>query len=206
MPEVDFVTMDIYNTAFDKFAQWAQLAQANGKPAYIEEAWAPDLPNPIGPWNGEPLAGRAIIGPVDADFAAMDANWLHGMMLFASANHLEAMTAFTTEAFFYYGSASDATPDNTTYQTADGQAIQQGQLSSTGQAYLADSRQMGVQRLVDLSSASYATLPTVFNESLQPAGARGARLPYLRLRRGPGDGRCVPNHAGRHNHDDGGRH
>jgi uncharacterized protein (TIGR03437 family) len=164
MPELDFMTMDIYSTAFDKFAEWGQLAQANGKPAYIEEVWAPfDLPNPIGPWNGEPLADRAIIGPVDADFAAMDANWLHGMMLFASANHLEAMTAFTTEAFFYYGSASDATPDNTTYQTADEQAIQQGQLSSTGQAYLAGSQQMGIPRLVDISSASYATLPTVFN-------------------------------------------
>jgi uncharacterized protein (TIGR03437 family) len=164
MPELDFMTMDIYSTAFDKFAQWAQLAQANGKPAYIEEVWAPfDLPNPIGPWNGEPLADRAIIGPVDADFASMDANWLHGMMLFASANNLEAMTAFTTEAFFYYGSASDATPDNTTYQAADEQAIQQGQLSSTGQAFLADAQQMGVQRIVDLSSASYATLPTVFD-------------------------------------------
>jgi uncharacterized protein (TIGR03437 family) len=100
---------------------------------------------------------------VNADFAAMDANWLHGMMLFASANHLESMTAFTTEAFFWYGPAGEDTPDNTAYQAADEQAIQQGQLTTTGQAYLADSQQMAVSRLTNLSSASYATLPTVFN-------------------------------------------
>ncbi|MGC9951572.1 MAG: hypothetical protein ABSF64_34910 [Bryobacteraceae bacterium] len=164
MPELDFMTMDIYSTAFDQFAQWAQLAQTNGKGVYIEEVWTPfDLPNPLGPWNGEPLADRALIGPVNADFASMDANWLHGMMLFASANHMEAMTAFTTEAFFFYGPAGEDTPDNTAYQSADEQAMQQGQLSTTGQAFLADSRQMGVQRLTNISSASYATLPTVFN-------------------------------------------
>ena len=171
MPELDFMTMDIYSTAFSKFAAWAQLAQANGNPAYIEEVWSPfDLPSPIGPWNGEPLADRALIGPVDGDFAAMDANWLHGMLLFASANHLEGMTAFTTEAFFYYGSASDATPDNPTYQAADEQAIQQGQLSSTGLAYLAASQQMGVSRLTNISSASYGTLPTVFNPTCGTGG------------------------------------
>ena len=164
IPVLDFVTMDIYSSAFDKFTQWAQLAQANGKGVYIEELWTPfDLPNPLGPWNGEPLADRALIGPVNADFAAMDANWLHGMMLFASANHMESMTPFTTEAFFWYGPAGEDTPDNTAYQTADEQAIRQGQLSTTGQAYLADSGQMGVQRLTNISSASYATLPTVFN-------------------------------------------
>jgi hypothetical protein len=117
MPVLDFMTMDIYSTAFDKFTEWAQLAQANGKGAYIEEVWTPfDLPDPMGPWNGEPLADRALIGPVNADFAAMDATWLHGMMLFASANHMEAMTAFTTEAFFWYGPAGEDTPDNTAYQ------------------------------------------------------------------------------------------
>ncbi|MGA3043747.1 MAG: hypothetical protein ABSF54_23490, partial [Bryobacteraceae bacterium] len=164
MPVLDFMTMDIYSTAFDKFTEWAQLAQANGKGAYIEEVWTPfDLPDPIGPWNGEPLADRALIGPVNADFAAMDATWLHGMMLFASANHLEAVTAFTTEAFFWYGPAGEDTPDNTAYQTADEQAIQQGQLTTTGQAYLTDSQQMGAQRVTNISSASYATLPTVFN-------------------------------------------
>jgi uncharacterized protein (TIGR03437 family) len=163
MPVLDFMTMDIYSTAFDKFTQWAQLAQASGKGVYIEEVWTPfDLPDPLGPWNGEPLADRALIGPVNADFAAMDANWLHGIMLFASANHMESMTAFTTEAFFWYGPAGEDTPDNTNYRAADEQAIQQGQLSSTGQAYLADSQQMGVQRLTSVSSASYATLPTVF--------------------------------------------
>jgi uncharacterized protein (TIGR03437 family) len=169
IPALDFMTMDIYSTAFDEFAQWAQLAQANNKGVYIEEVWTPfDLPNPLPPWNGEPLADRALIGPVNADFASMDANWLHGMMLFASANHMEGMTAFTTEAFFWYGSAGEDTPDDTAYQTADEQAIQQGQLSTTGQAYLADSRQMGVAQLTNISSASYATLPTVFNPTCGP--------------------------------------
>jgi uncharacterized protein (TIGR03437 family) len=81
---------------------------------------------------------------------------------------MEGMTAFTTEAFFWYGSAGEDTPDNTAYQTADEQAIQQGQLSTTGQAYLADSRQMGVAQLTNISSASYATLPTVFNPTCGP--------------------------------------
>lgn len=171
MPVLDFMTMDIYSSAFDKFTQWAQLAQANGKGVYIEEVWTPfDLPDPIGPWNGEPLADRALIGPVNSDFASMDANWLHGMMLFASANHMEAMTPFTTEAFFFYGSAGDDTPDNTTYQAADEQAIQQGQLSTTGQAYLADNKQMAVAQLTNISSASYATLPTVFNPTCGTGG------------------------------------
>jgi len=164
IPVLDFMTMDIYSSAFDKFTHWAQLAHANGKGVYIEEAWTPfDLPDPLPPWNGEPLADRALIGPVNADFEAMDANWLHGMMLFASANQMESMTPFTTEAFFWYGPAGEDTPDNTNYRAADQQAIQQGQFSTTGQAYLADSRQMGVQRLTNISSASYATLPTVFN-------------------------------------------
>jgi uncharacterized protein (TIGR03437 family) len=164
IPVLDFMTMDIYSSAFDKFSQWAQLAQANGKGVYIEEVWTPfDLPNPIGPWNGEPLADRALIGPVNSDFAAMDANWLHGMMLFASANHMESMTPFTTEAFFWYGAAGEDTPDNATYHAAAEQAIQQGQFSSTGQAYLADIRQMAISRLTNISSASYATIPTVFN-------------------------------------------
>ena len=40
--------MDIYSTAFDKFTEWAQLAQTNGKGVYIEEVWAPfDLPDPM---------------------------------------------------------------------------------------------------------------------------------------------------------------
>jgi len=169
IPVLDFMTMDIYSTAFDKFTQWAQLAQANGKGVYIEEVWTPfDLPNPLPPWNGEPLSDRALIGPVNADFASMDANWLHGMMLFASANHMESMTAFTTEAFFWYGPAGQDTPDNPAYQTGDEQAIQQGQLSTTGQAYLAASRQMGVARLTSISSASYATLPTVFDPTCGP--------------------------------------
>jgi len=164
MPVLDFMTMDIYSTAFDKFAQWAQLAQANSKGVYIEEVWAPfDLPDPLGPWNGEPLADRALIGPVNSDFAAMDADWLQGMLLFASANHMEAITPFTTEAFFLYGPAGEDTPDNTVYQAADEQAIQQGQLSTTGQAYLAASRQLAAAQLTNISSASYATLPTVFN-------------------------------------------
>ena len=164
MPVLDFMTMDIYSSAFDKFTEWAQLAQANGKGVYIEEVWAPfDLPNPLPPYNGETLADISVIGPVDSDFAAMDANWLHGMALFASANHMESITPFTTEAFFYYGTASDATPDNSTYQAADEQAIQQGQLTTTGQSYLADSQQMAVKRTISLSSASFATLPSVFN-------------------------------------------
>jgi uncharacterized protein (TIGR03437 family) len=173
LPVLDFMTMDIYSSAFDKFSEWVQLAQSNGKGVYIEEVWTPfDLPNPLPPWNGEPPEDIAVIGPVDSDFAAMDANWLHGIALFASANHLESMTAFTTEAFFYYGTVATATPDNTTYKAADEQAIQQGQLSTTGQSYLTDSQQMAVKRLVNVSSASFATLPTVFN----PTCGTGANI------------------------------
>jgi len=161
---LDFMTMDIYSSAFDKFTEWAQLARSNGKGVYIEEVWAPfDLPDPLPPYTGESLADISLIGPVDGDFAVMDANWLHGIALFAAANHMESMTAFPTEAFFWYGPAGEDTPDNPSYRSADEQAIQQGQLSSTGQAYLADSQQMGAGRLTNLSSASYGTLPTVFN-------------------------------------------
>ena len=171
IPALDFMTMDIYSSAFSKFTQWAQLAQTNGKGVYVEEVWSPfDLPSPMPPYTGQTLADIALVGPVNTDFAAMDANWLHGIALFASANHMESITAFTTEAFFWYGPAGEDTPDNTSYRAADEQAIQQGQLSTTGQSYLADSRTLGVHRLTNISSASYATLPTVFNPTCGSGG------------------------------------
>jgi uncharacterized protein (TIGR03437 family) len=164
IPALDFMTMDIYSTDFSQFSQWAQLAQQNGKGVYIEEVWAPhDVPVPLPANTGESLDELSIVGPANADFMAMDINWLHGMALFASANNMEAMTPFTTETFFLYGPAGSDKPDETSYWDADETAIQQGLLTATAQGYLADSQQMGIRRAVTVSAASYATLPTVFD-------------------------------------------
>ena len=122
IPILDFMTMDIYNDdTFSSVAascpgcatytQWAQLAKDNGKGVYVAETWTPAyLPNPLPAGAISPtgflttsLDELSIVGAVSPDFAALDASWLQAIANFASANGLEAITAFTTQAFFAYG-------------------------------------------------------------------------------------------------------
>lgn len=170
---LDFVTMDIYNDdTFPQYAQWAKMAHTAGKGVYIEETWAPAwVPYPVPPEDLTPLgylradmATLAPIGPLSPDFKQMNSDWLHAMALFASANGMESVTAFTTQAFFAYGTSSiDSKPTDPTYEREVVTAVRQGQLTSTGQTFLANSKQLGMKTATNISSASYATLPSVFN-------------------------------------------
>jgi len=168
---LDFMTMDIYSTSFSVFESWAQLAHANGKGVYIEEVWTPqDLPNPLPAGTGESLDQLSLIGPVCADFQNLDNSWLQAMVQFASDYGMESVTPFTTEAFFYYGTvcgnnsgADDKPSDNSTYWPLLDTALVDGQLTSTGQAWLAQSQKMAIPQAVSLNSASFPTLPTVFD-------------------------------------------
>jgi len=180
MPVLDFTTMEVYDTAnFDTYTKWVQEAHAaadpahpNGKGVYIDQTWAPFyLPSTLPPnWQSQSLDDLALVGSCNGDFTAMDANWLQLMSQFASANQMEAVTAFTTEAFFQYGTAGADKPDNTAYNASAQAAIQAGQLTSTGQAFQANSQKWGIKQATSISSASFATFPTVFNPTCGTGG------------------------------------
>jgi uncharacterized protein (TIGR03437 family) len=171
IPVLDFLTMDIYATTFSQFQQWAQLAHSavdpthpNGKGAYIEETWIPHyfangLPSN---WASGTLDQESTIGPVSSDFASLFPSWIQAMALFASANGMEAATIYTTPAFFQYGSAGADEPEEPAYAAVVETAVAQGQLTTTGEANLTTSRQLGMNVAASLSSASYATLASVF--------------------------------------------
>jgi uncharacterized protein (TIGR03437 family) len=171
--ELDFMTMEIFDDAnFAGYTQWAEEAHAaadpthpGGKSVYIDETWAPYfLPYPLpSDWQAQTLDSLSLVGSCNSDFAAMDASWLQMISQFASANSMESVTAYTTEAFFAYGTANADKISEPAYSAAAQQAILQGQITGTGQSYLADSKQWATPVAVSLSSASYATLATVFN-------------------------------------------
>jgi uncharacterized protein (TIGR03437 family) len=176
IPALDFLTMDIYNDdTFSQYAQWASLAHANGKSAYIEETWIPHyfasgvVPQPT---PTQDLDELATIGPNSADFAQANINgttvnlfaqWLHALSLFASANNMEAITPFDDPAFFQYGGPGADTVTNGAYDQIVESAITQGQLTPTAQSYLTDAQQLGAKMATSLSNASYATFSTIFN-------------------------------------------
>ena len=172
IPDLDFLTMDIYGDyTFSQFVTWTQLAHSakdpthpKGKGAYIEETWIPHyFANGLPAVITEALDDLATVGPDSGDFASLFPSWIHAMALFASANGMEAVTPFTTPAFFRYGTTGADRPDQPAYATAVLSALAQGQLTPVGQAYLTYSRQLGIKVATSLSSASYATLPSVFN-------------------------------------------
>jgi uncharacterized protein (TIGR03437 family) len=178
IPALDFMTMDIYNTdTFPTYQNWINLAKENHKGIYIEEAWAPHyLPDPLPAslfsplgYLTESLDQVALVGAGSSDFAQMDTVWLEGLAQWASANGLEAMTAFTTQAFFAQGSGSSAYIFSPGYSRLVMNALAGGQLTSTGQAYQASAGQMGIPLAFSISSASYATLPSVFTPNCPPS-------------------------------------
>jgi uncharacterized protein (TIGR03437 family) len=165
IPDLDFLTMDIYNDdTFSQYQQWAQLAQASGKGVYIEETWIPHyLANGIpSDWEAVGLDNISTVGPTSADFASLFGPWIHAMALFASANGMESVTPFTTPAFFQYGTTGADAPEENAYARQVVSAIANGQLTSAGQANLTYSQQLGIKLATSLSSASYATLSSVY--------------------------------------------
>jgi uncharacterized protein (TIGR03437 family) len=189
IPVLDFMTMDVYDDDnFPGLNAWIQLAHSavdpthpNGKGIYLEETWAPKyLPNPLpSNWQSNPagLSAYELVGDCNLDFQAMDVSWLQAMTMWASASGMEAVTPFTTQAFFYYyqGATAQGTatygydqPLNPVYIGSALQAIQSGQLTATAQAYLGYRTQFGIAEVTNVSSASYATLPSVFTPNCAP--------------------------------------
>jgi len=169
---LDFMTMDLYSdsaTDFTEVEGWAQSAHTNSKGVYMEETFAPhDLgPIPPGGIQSNPNGAEAysLIGTCDTVFESMDQVWLSGMARFDASYGMEAMTAFTTQAFFLYVTAAPPLDEatNPSYLKEMAAAMQQGQLTATGVAYAADVQQMGIKNVASISNASYATLPTIFN-------------------------------------------
>lgn len=189
IPVLDFMTMDIYDDSnFSGLNTWIQLAHSavdpthpGGKGIYIEETWAPKyLPDPLPPgWQSNPggLDAIALVGSCNTDFIGLDISWLTAMAMWASSSGMEAVTPFTTEAFFAYGSAPHDYPFEATYLSNALLAIQNGAiqddgqpLTATGRAYLALQAQYGIAEVTNISSASYATLPSVFTPNCGSAG------------------------------------
>lgn len=172
IPELDFLTMDIYNDdTFSQYQQWAQLAHSavdpthpNGKGAYIEETWIPHyLENGLpANWDSGNLDTESTIGPASSQFSGLYGPWIQALSLFASNNGLESVTVFTTPAFFAYGIAGADEPEEPAYEAVVNSALEQGQLTTAGQTYLTTSQQLGIKVATSLSSASYATLPSVY--------------------------------------------
>lgn len=193
IPVLDFMTMDIYDDQnLPGFNSWIQIAHAatdpehpNGKGVYIAETWAPRyLSFPLPPdWQTLPggLDSIALVGACNAVFADMDAHWLQTMALYASVNQMEAVTAFDTPCFFGSGIAGQDKPFDPGFVFAAQQSIQGGQLTSTAQAYLGVKQQYGISQLTSVSSASYATLPSVFTPdcgtAANPCNARSVIAP-----------------------------
>ena len=171
---LDLIGMDVYNTdTFPTYIQWATEAHANNKGAYVEETYSPHyLPNPL-PSNALSPQGYltaslddfSILGAANPAFALLDTNWLQGMSKFAAGNGMEALTVFTTETFFAYGTTGHDKIDDPVYNSAVINNFSAGQLTSTAQSYRADvsgqnpNAQAGIKMAVSISSASYATLP-----------------------------------------------
>jgi len=172
IPLLDFMTMDIYNVdTFDQYIAWTNLAHANKKGVYIEETWAPQyLPSPLPLTALNPsgylrtsLDDLALVGPCDLDFASMDGNWLQAMSAFAAFYGMESIAPFTTEAFFALGTLGHDKPGDSTYDSSVVDALRKGQLTATANVYQSWSRQLGIKTATSLSSASYATVPNIFN-------------------------------------------
>jgi uncharacterized protein (TIGR03437 family) len=173
---LDFMTADLYNTSFSQVTSWAQTAHASGKGMYMEETWAPSYLEsniPPGSIQSNPQGQEAftIIGSCDTVFEPMDQQWLAAMTEFGSSIGLEAVTPFTTQAFFLYVTAPQFSgldrSSNPTYQAEVTTAIQAGQLTATATGstgYTADASAHGIKTVTSISNASYATLPTVFNK------------------------------------------
>jgi hypothetical protein len=131
------------------------------------------VPLPAGLFNAfgnltESLDEVAVEGVANPDFETMDASWLQAMVLWASANGMEAITPFTTLCFFPYGSAGHDKETDSLYNASVMAALAAGQLSSTGKAYRGYAPQYSAAVATSVSSASYATLSSVFTPGCGP--------------------------------------
>ncbi|MGO4881205.1 MAG: hypothetical protein ACLP59_10325 [Bryobacteraceae bacterium] len=177
---LDRVSMDMYSNSLADFAEdagWAETAHANNKIVYMEETWAPhDLPPGAGGFQSSPTGaeGESLVGSCDAVFVTLDQTWLSAMTDFDQTYGMESITPFTTQAFFLYVDAAapydEAT--NSTYLHEVATAISTGtpRLTPTGTFYSQLVSSQGIRIATSINNASYATLPTIFNQTCGTAG------------------------------------
>lgn len=185
---LDFMTMDIYNDdTFPVYENWIALAKQSQKGIYIEETWAPHylpiVPLPSSDYSAlgnltKPLDSLSLIGACDAVFADMDVAWLNGMAKWASANGMEAVTAFTTLGFFALESGANAYLFSPAEASSVITALGNGQFSSiTVPSFQMPARQMGVPLATSVSSASYARLASAFCSGGTPCNPNSSVAP-----------------------------
>jgi uncharacterized protein (TIGR03437 family) len=172
---LDYITLDIYDyTTLPEDEGFAQTGLASGKSVYIEETFAPHyLPSgvPAGyQSNPEGAEDYSPIGSVDIIFEPMDEAWLQAMAQFSEANGMNAMTVFTTQAFFLYTSISAGQPDKATdpaYLAMLTPVVQEASAALTGTAtsYRTIIQQKGIKTATSINNASYATLASNFDPS-----------------------------------------
>jgi hypothetical protein len=140
MPELDFVTVDIYfadSKGIPFMDEMVEMAHKANKPVYIEETWRPRyLPGhlPTGPI--ERGLGNSIYEPIDI-------KWIKAISLYAATHGLDAVTPFWSTAFFFY--ADSGVNDTTTpaYFEEVRQAVMKGGRTDTFRAYQALAKEFG---------------------------------------------------------------
>ena len=145
MPNLDFLTMDIYDhTHFDVYDRMAQIAHAANKPVSIEETWRTAFTGPR-PQNvlSTGLQPLTIKGSGNADFEDLDSKWMKAMVLFASTHGMEAVTPFWSQSFFAYVTSGPDRGTDPEYNQKVMQAIAQGQRTKTFEEYRALQQKFG---------------------------------------------------------------
>ena len=128
LPEVEVLTVDIYGVRELKvYNRMIRVAQAAGKPVYIEETWRPPYFQPQ-PGMTPDTASLKNVG--NREFQALDIRWLRVMTAYAQANSLEAITPIWMFALFSYIDGSGDL-DDPAYNRAVVEAIMRGERTAT---------------------------------------------------------------------------
>lgn len=139
MPNLDFLTMDIYDqTQLSVYDRMVQIAQAANKPVSIEETWRPAFTGPLPEHalsTGTGIESHTIKGVGSADFEDLDVKWMKAMVLYACTHGMEAVTPFYSQTFFAYVASGPDRPADREYNQKIVQAIAQGQRTKTFAEY-----------------------------------------------------------------------
>jgi hypothetical protein len=128
LPEVEVLTLDIYAVQeLKEYNRMIRVAQAAGKPVYIEETWRPPY---FHPQPGMTLETVMLKNVGNREFQELDSRWLRVMTAYAQANGLEAITPVWMFALFSYIDGSGDL-DDPTYNRSVIEAIMRGERTAT---------------------------------------------------------------------------
>jgi hypothetical protein len=128
LPEVEVLTLDIYAIQeLKEYNRMIRVAQAAGKPVYIEETWRPPY---FHPQRGMTLETVMLKNVGNREFQELDSRWLRVMTAYAQANGLEAITPVWMFPLFSYVDGSGDL-DDWSYTRAVMEAIMHGERTTT---------------------------------------------------------------------------